>query len=61
MSGFGCNQRLWWRENPSNLLAGAETTGRVCYGLELDPKYVDVIVKRWQGFTGKKATLETCN
>ena len=40
-------------------LAGAETTGRVCYGLELDPKYVDVIVKRWQGFTGKKATLES--
>jgi site-specific DNA-methyltransferase (adenine-specific) len=40
-------------------LAGAETTGRVCYGLELDPKYVDVIVKRWQGFTGKQATLES--
>ena len=38
MSGFGCNQRLWWRENPSNLPAGAETTGRVCYGLELDPE-----------------------
>jgi len=38
MSGFGCNQRLWWRENPSNLLAGAATTGRVCYGLELDPE-----------------------
>ena len=40
-------------------LAGAETTGRICYGLELDPKYVDVIVKRWQGFTEKKATLES--
>lgn len=40
-------------------LAGAETTGRICNGLELDPKYVDVIVKRWQGFTGKKATLES--
>jgi DNA modification methylase len=40
-------------------LAAAETTGRVCYGLELDPKYVDVIVKRWQGFTGKKAALES--
>src|SRR6266852_8452527 len=39
-------------------LAGAETTGRVCYGLELDPKYVDVIVLRWQTQSGKKATLE---
>lgn len=36
----------------------AETCGRVCLGLELDPAYVDVIVERWQGFTGKMATLE---
>jgi DNA modification methylase len=34
----------------------AETEGRVCYGMELSPAYVDVIVKRWQDFTGKKAT-----
>ena len=39
-------------------LAAAELTKRVCYGLELDPKYVDVVVERWQGLTGKKATLE---
>ena len=39
-------------------LAAAEVTQRVCYGLELDPKYVDVVVERWQGLTGKKATLE---
>jgi DNA modification methylase len=39
-------------------LAAAELTERVCFGLELDPKYVDVIVQRWQGLTGKKATLE---
>jgi DNA modification methylase len=39
-------------------LAAAEVTGRVCYGLEIDPKYADVIVERWQGLTGKKATLE---
>jgi DNA modification methylase len=39
-------------------LAAAEVTGRVCYGLELDPKYADVVVGRWQGLTGKKVTLE---
>jgi DNA modification methylase len=39
-------------------LAAAETTGRVCYGLELDPKYVDVVIERWQGLSGHKATLE---
>ena len=33
----------------------AEKTGRVCYGLELDPKFVDVIVRRWQTITGKIA------
>jgi DNA modification methylase len=29
-----------------------------CYGMELDPKYCDVIIKRWEDFTGKKAVLE---
>jgi hypothetical protein len=128
MSGFGCNQRLWWRENPSNLLGyliqrtqayggcgpaepsymhrteghrntsissdtrvdwseafallstlqvacvwhASKFTREVLDGLLRigflnhqqiiwTPKYVDVIVKRWQSFTGNKATLETCN
>jgi DNA modification methylase len=39
-------------------LAAAEVTGRVCYGLELDPKYADVVVERWQRMTSKKARLE---
>ena len=39
-------------------LIAAEQTGRICYGMELDPKYCDVIVKRWQDFTGLKAVLE---
>jgi DNA modification methylase len=39
-------------------LAAAQVTDRVCYGLELDPKYVDVIVKRWEELTGEKATLD---
>lgn len=38
-------------------LIAAEKTGRKCYGMELDPKYCDVIVKRWEEFTGKKAEL----
>tara|TARA_R110000850_G_scaffold248055_1_gene372965 strand:+ start:83 stop:1327 length:1245 start_codon:yes stop_codon:yes gene_type:complete len=36
-------------------LIAAEKTNRKCYGIELDPKYCDVIVKRWEDFTGKKA------
>ena len=39
-------------------LAAAELTERVCYGIELDPKYVDVVVQRWQQLSGKKATLD---
>ena len=33
----------------------AERTGRRCYGLELDPLYVDTIVRRWQTLTGGSA------
>jgi DNA modification methylase len=40
-------------------LAAAEITERRCFGLELDPKYVDVTVERWQQLTGKEARLET--
>jgi len=36
-------------------MIGAEQAGRNCYMMELDPKYCDVIVKRWQDFTGEKA------
>ena len=39
-------------------LAAAELAERVCYGIELDPKYVDVIVMRWQSLTNQKATLD---
>lgn len=39
-------------------LIAAHKTGRKCYGMELDPKYVDVIIKRWEEFTGKKAKHE---
>jgi DNA modification methylase len=39
-------------------LIAAEQTGRVCFGVELDPKYVDVIIRRWQQYTGKQAVLD---
>ncbi len=39
-------------------LAAAELTERVCLGIELDPKYVDVVVLRWQTLAGEKATLD---
>ena len=38
-------------------LIGAEASGRCCYGLELDPVYIDTVVKRWETYTGKKAHL----
>ena len=40
-------------------MIAAEKNGRVGYLMELDPKYCDVIVKRWEDFTGKKAELLT--
>ena len=39
-------------------LIACEKTKRKCYGMELDPKYVDVVIKRWQDFTGKEAVHE---
>jgi len=36
-------------------LIAAERTGRRCYGLELDPGYVDTTIRRWQGLTGGSA------
>ncbi len=39
-------------------LIAAEKTGRVCRGIELDPKFVDVSIVRWQEFSGDEAVLE---
>ena len=36
-------------------LIAAEMTGRICCGLEISPSYVDVILRRWQAFTGRTA------
>jgi DNA modification methylase len=40
-------------------LIACEKTGRNNYSMELDPKYCDVIITRWQEFTGKQAVHET--
>jgi DNA modification methylase len=36
-------------------LIAAQSTGRVCYGVEIDPLFVDVAIRRWQAFTGEAA------
>ena len=38
-------------------LIACEQTKRICYAIELDPKYCDVIIKRWENLTGLKAEL----
>lgn len=40
-------------------LIACEKTNRKCYGMELDEKYCDIIINRWQNYTGKKAVLES--
>jgi hypothetical protein len=40
-------------------IIAAEQTGRRCYAMELATQYVDVAVRRWQQFTGKRAVLES--
>jgi DNA modification methylase len=39
-------------------LIAAEKTNRKCYGMEISPKYCDVIIQRWENATGKKAVLD---
>ncbi len=39
-------------------LIGCEKTNRICYGLELDPRYVDVIVARWCEFTNNNQIVK---
>jgi DNA modification methylase len=39
-------------------IIACENTGRVCYAIELEPKYVDIAVRRWELLTGRKAEVE---
>ena len=40
-------------------MIGAQQTNRNCFVMELDPKYCDVIIKRWGDFTGQEAVIES--
>jgi hypothetical protein len=42
-------------DEPQLVYACHCTTGRICCGLEISPAYVDVVLKRWQAFTGRTA------
>jgi DNA modification methylase len=57
--GDDCETVLDLFGGSGSTLIAAEKTNRNCYMMELDPKYCDVIVKRWEDFTGKKAELIT--
>ncbi|MDP7636758.1 MAG: DNA methyltransferase [Phycisphaerae bacterium] len=39
-------------------LIACEQLNRKCYGMEIDPLYCDVVVKRWEEYTGEQATLQ---
>lgn len=39
-------------------LIASEKTGRICYGMELDPKYVDVIVQRYLDYTNQTTVIK---
>jgi len=54
-----CNRVLDLFLGSGSTLIACQKTNRKCYGMELDPHYCDVIVKRWEQYTGQMATLET--
>jgi DNA modification methylase len=40
-------------------LIAAQSSGRVCLAIEIDPLFVDLAIRRWQAFTGEKAIRES--
>lgn len=53
--GDNCNNIIDLYGGSGSTLIACEQLNRNCYMMELDPKYIDVIIKRWEEFTGKKA------
>ncbi len=39
----------------ADALIACERLGRVCYGMEIEPRYVQVAIERWQNYTGREA------
>jgi DNA modification methylase len=54
-----CNRVLDLFLGSGTTLIAAEKSNRKCLGMELDEKYCDVIIQRWQKYTGKEAVLES--
>ena len=57
ISNHECNNVLDLFLGSGSTLIAAEKLKRKCYGMELDEKYCDVIINRWEQFTGLKATI----
>lgn len=57
--GEKCSNVLDLFAGSGSTLIACETKGKTGYMMELAPAYIDVIIKRWQEFTGKQATNET--
>ena len=64
MIGYALEKSSLKNENVLDLFGGSGSTliaceqlGRNCFMMELDPHYVDVIIARWEQFTGQKAVL----
>lgn len=58
LSGYKANRIIDFYGGSGSTLIACEKTNRECRMMEFDPKYCDVIVKRWEDFTGKKAELQ---
>ena len=59
LSGFKAKKVIDLFCGSGSSLVACEKTNRIMFAMELDEKYCDIIVKRWQEFTGKKAILES--
>ena len=59
VKSYSDNDSLWLDifGGSGTTLIACEQLDRTCYMMELDPRYTDVIIKRWEKFTGNKAEL----
>lgn len=55
---IGLRQNLKNEFGSGSTLIASEKTGRICYGMELDPKYVDVIIQRFVDYTKGQIPVE---